>query len=330
MRHGNKINHLGRKTAHRKALLMNLSNALIAHKRITTTVAKAKELRKHIEPLLNKCKTDTTHNRRILFSYLSDKESIKELFGVIADKIATRPGGYTRIIKLGFRKGDAADIAMIELVDFNEVYKNKSNVDSGKKKSRRGRGGKTSSSEGAVVADQEALIDDAVIVENIDSSLEELAIEEVSVSNEAASSEELAVEEIEETIVSNDANAEEDVVEEVVTEVAVEETTQAVDEHSSGETAAVDGNNETQDDLKIIEGIGPKIEELLHEKGITTFAQVAETPAENIKTILTEAGSSFATHDPGTWAEQAALLRDGKMDQFNTLAEELKGGKRVD
>lgn len=92
MRHGNKINHLGRKTAHRKALLMNLSNALILHKRITTTVAKAKELRKHIEPLINKTKLDTTHNRRILFSYLQDKESIKELFGVIADKVANRPG----------------------------------------------------------------------------------------------------------------------------------------------------------------------------------------------------------------------------------------------
>lgn len=138
MRHGNKINHLGRKTAHRKALLMNMSNSLILHKRITTTVAKAKELRKHIEPLLNKTKLDTTHNRRILFSYLQDKESIKELFGVIADKIANRPGGYTRIIKLGFRKGDAADIAMIELVDFNEIYNTAPAESSEKKKSRRG------------------------------------------------------------------------------------------------------------------------------------------------------------------------------------------------
>jgi large subunit ribosomal protein L17 len=235
MRHGNKINHLGRKTAHRKALLMNLSNALIAHKRITTTVAKAKELRKHIEPLLNKCKTDTTHNRRILFSYLSDKESIKELFGVIADKIATRPGGYTRIIKLGFRKGDAADIAMIELVDFNEVYKNKSNEDSGKKKSRRGRGGKSSASEVAVVEDQEALVEDAVIVENVDTISEEEVVEEVSVSNEIAST----IEEVEE--VENLVSDEVVIIDQVSVEEAIEESTPSSEE-SSDETADIDEN----------------------------------------------------------------------------------------
>lgn len=132
MRHGNKINHLGRKKAHRDALLKNLSNALIRYKRINTTLAKAKELRKHIEPLLTKCKTDSTHNRRILFSYLQDKESIKELFGTISDKISTRPGGYTRIIKLGFRSSDAAEMAMIELVDFNEIYKTESSSAAGK------------------------------------------------------------------------------------------------------------------------------------------------------------------------------------------------------
>jgi large subunit ribosomal protein L17 len=232
MRHGNKINHLGRKTAHRKALLMNLSNALIAHKRITTTVAKAKELRKHIEPLLNKCKTDTTHNRRILFSYLSDKESIKELFGVIADKISTRPGGYTRIIKLGFRKGDAADIAMIELVDFNEVYKNKSNEDSGKKKSRRGRGGKSSASEVTVVEDQEALVEDAVILENVDTISEEEVVEEVSVSNEITSE----VEEVE-NLVSDEV-----VIDQVSVEEAIEESTPSSEEQSSDETADIDEN----------------------------------------------------------------------------------------
>lgn len=158
MRHGNKVNHLGRKTAHRKALLMNLSNALILNKRITTTVAKAKELRKHIEPLINKTKNDTTHNRRILFSYLQDKESIKELFGVIADKVANRPGGYTRIIKLGFRKGDAADIAMIELVDFNEVYVKESKAAT--TKTRRGRSKKTETA--AAVAANEELVEEVV------------------------------------------------------------------------------------------------------------------------------------------------------------------------
>ena len=173
MRHGNKINHLGRKTAHRKALLMNLSNALILHKRITTTVAKAKELRKHIEPLINKTKLDTTHNRRILFSYLQDKESIKELFGVIADKVANRPGGYTRIIKLGFRKGDAADIAMIELVDFNDVYVKETKETT--TKTRRGRAKKS-----AVAAEEIATNNDLVEdVAEIETAPEEVA-EEVS------------------------------------------------------------------------------------------------------------------------------------------------------
>lgn len=173
MRHGNKINHLGRKTAHRKALLMNLSNALILHKRITTTVAKAKELRKHIEPLINKTKLDTTHNRRILFSYLQDKESIKELFGVIADKVANRPGGYTRIIKLGFRKGDAADIAMIELVDFNDVYVKETKETT--TKTRRGRAKKS-----AVAAEEIAANNDLVEdVAEIETAPEEVA-EEVS------------------------------------------------------------------------------------------------------------------------------------------------------
>lgn len=166
MRHGNKINHLGRKTAHRKALLMNLSNSLIQHKRITTTLAKAKVLRQHIEPLLNKAKTDSTHNRRILFSYLQDKESINELFGVIAEKIASRPGGYTRIIKLGFRKGDAADIAMIELVDFNEVYVKETKAAAGK--TRRGRAKKsTTSTESNVTApiNNDELVEEVVATE---------------------------------------------------------------------------------------------------------------------------------------------------------------------
>ena len=152
---------------------MNLSNALILHKRITTTVAKAKELRKHIEPLINKTKLDTTHNRRILFSYLQDKESIKELFGVIADKVANRPGGYTRIIKLGFRKGDAADIAMIELVDFNDVYVKETKETT--TKTRRGRSKKS-----AVAAEEIATNNDLVEdVAEIETAPEEVA-EEVS------------------------------------------------------------------------------------------------------------------------------------------------------
>jgi len=122
MRHGKKINHLGRTTAHRHAMLSNMSTSLIIYKRITTTVAKAKALRKYIEPLLTKSKDDTTHSRRMVFAALQDKESIKELFGTIAGKIATRPGGYTRIMKLSdTRLGDNAEMCIIELVDFNET-----------------------------------------------------------------------------------------------------------------------------------------------------------------------------------------------------------------
>jgi large subunit ribosomal protein L17 len=122
MRHGKKFNHLKRKSAHRKALLRNLSIALITHKRITTTLAKAKALRKYIEPLVTKSKANTTHSRRVVFSYLQNKEAIKELFGPIADKVSDRPGGYVRVIKLGFRRSDGAEMAMIEFVDYNEVY----------------------------------------------------------------------------------------------------------------------------------------------------------------------------------------------------------------
>ncbi len=143
MRHGKKFNHLGRKAGHRKALLANLSIALITHKRIRTTLAKAKALRKHIEPLITKAKDNTTHSRRVVFSYLQNKDAVKELFGVIADKVADRPGGYVRVIKTGFRQGDGAEMAMIELVDFNDVYSAKSDTPSGggRKRRRRRRGG---------------------------------------------------------------------------------------------------------------------------------------------------------------------------------------------
>lgn len=121
MRHGKKFNHLGRKKGHRKALLKNLSIALITHKRINTTLAKAKALRTHVEPLITKAKTNTQHSRRVVFSYLQNNDAMKELFGPVAEKVGDRPGGYTRIIKTGSRKGDAAEMAMIELVDFNTV-----------------------------------------------------------------------------------------------------------------------------------------------------------------------------------------------------------------
>ena len=121
MRHNKAINHLGRKSGHRKALLANMATSLILNKRIQTTVAKAKALKMYVEPLITKCKEDTTHSRRVVFSYLKNKEAVTELFRTVAPKIADRPGGYTRVLKTGFRQGDGADMALIELVDFNEA-----------------------------------------------------------------------------------------------------------------------------------------------------------------------------------------------------------------
>ena len=121
MRHNKAINHLGRKSGHRKALLANMATSLILHKRIETTVAKAKALKMYVEPLITKSKDDSTHSRRVVFSYLKNKEAVTELFRTVAPKIADRPGGYTRVLKTGFRQGDGADMALIELVDFNEA-----------------------------------------------------------------------------------------------------------------------------------------------------------------------------------------------------------------
>lgn len=138
MRHGKKINHLGRQTAHRSAMLSNMANSLIEHKRISTTVAKAKALKRFVEPLITKSKDDTTHNRRVVFSYLKNKEAITELFRDVAVKVADRPGGYTRIIRTGNRLGDNAEMCIIELVDYNELYNN----DKPEKKKRTRRAGK--------------------------------------------------------------------------------------------------------------------------------------------------------------------------------------------
>ncbi|MBT8265286.1 MAG: 50S ribosomal protein L17 [Bacteroidia bacterium] len=141
MRHGKKVNHLGRKTAHRRSMLANMACSLIEHKRINTTLAKAKALKQFVEPMITKSKSDTTHNRRIVFSRLRQKEAVTELFRDVAAKVGDRPGGYTRIIRLGNRLGDNAEMAMIELVDYNEIY----NAGQKKKKSTRRsrRGGAT-------------------------------------------------------------------------------------------------------------------------------------------------------------------------------------------
>jgi large subunit ribosomal protein L17 len=164
MRHGKKINHLGRTDSHRKAMLANMASSLILHKRITTTLAKAKALRVYVEPILTKAKNDTTHSRRTVFSYLQDKETVTILFREIAEKIANRPGGYTRIIKMENRLGDNAEMALIELVDYNTVYGK--DVAKAEKKSTRRRGG-AGKAKGAAPAASAAVTpaDDAVVIE---------------------------------------------------------------------------------------------------------------------------------------------------------------------
>jgi large subunit ribosomal protein L17 len=149
MRHGKKINHLGRKTAHRKSMLANMACSLIEHKRINTTVAKAKALKQFVEPLITKSKEDTTHNRRLVFAKLRQKDFVAELFRDVAPKIGDRPGGYTRIIKLGNRLGDNADMAMIELVDYNEIY----NLTKPEKKKSTRRGKKKATEETTATAE---------------------------------------------------------------------------------------------------------------------------------------------------------------------------------
>ncbi len=152
MRHNKKFNHLGRKAAHRKAMLANMASSLIAHKRISTTVAKAKALRMYVEPLITKAKDDTTHSRRVVFSYLQDKEAVSELFREVAVKVADRPGGYTRILKTGNRLGDNADMCIIELVDFNEAMLAATEEAAAPKKRRSRRGGAKKATEVAAQA----------------------------------------------------------------------------------------------------------------------------------------------------------------------------------
>jgi len=175
MRHGNKINHLGRTHSHREAMLKNMAISLIQYKRIETTLAKAKELRKYVEPLITKSKNDSTHSRRTVFSYLQDKEAIKTLFGEIAEKVATRNGGYTRIIKLGTRFGDNAEVALIELVDYNEALL--TSVEEKSSKTRRSRrGGKKAEGTAEATDSVETVADEssAEVVEET-SAVEEVA-----------------------------------------------------------------------------------------------------------------------------------------------------------
>lgn len=181
MRHGKKVNHLGRKTGHRKALLKNLAIALIEHKRINTTLAKAKALRVYLEPLVTKAKTNSTHSRRVVFSYLQNKDAINELFGPVAAKVGDRPGGYLRILKTGFRMGDGAETAIIEFVDFNEIYGKEE-----KKRKRTRRRGKKSSN--APVENVETAVEEAndiaEVVEEVIEEAEDQSTNEAEESND--------------------------------------------------------------------------------------------------------------------------------------------------
>ncbi|MEM9324179.1 MAG: 50S ribosomal protein L17 [Bacteroidota bacterium] len=210
MRHGKKFNHLGRTASHRSAMLSNMASSLIKHKRINTTVAKAKALRKYVEPLITRSKDNTTHSRRVVFSYLQDKESVTELFSTVADKVAERPGGYTRILKTGARLGDNAEMCVMELVDFNELLLQEDKP--AKAKTRRSRRGKSKKAE---VAAEEAAV-------------EEVAVEEVE---EVAESVEEEVQEVAEEAVEEV----EAVAEEVVEAEATEEATDDAQDDSASE-----------------------------------------------------------------------------------------------
>lgn len=256
MRHGDKINNLGRTASHRNALLINLACQLFEHKKIVTTLAKAKALRPFVEPLITKSKQNTTHQRRLVFSRLQDKVAVKELFDVISPKIASRPGGYTRVIKLGKRIGDNAELAMIELVDYNEIYgKGIGEAETAVKKTRRAGRSKKATAE--------------------------------------------------------------DVAETKAAETPVAEATPASKSKSKKE----------EDDLTKIEGIGPKVAEVLVEAGISTFAKLAESKAEDIKELLEKSGGHFNAQDPTNWPEQSQMAADGKWDELKVLQDKLIAGR---
>jgi len=177
MRHGKKVNHLSRTDSHRRAMLANMASSLILHKRITTTLAKAKALRVYVEPIITKSKDDTTHSRRTVFSYLQNKEVVSILFRDVAAKVASRPGGYTRILKMGNRLGDNASMALIELVDYNEIYTS-GDVAAAEKKTTRRRGSKAKKAEGAAEAPKAAKAEAAPVEE-------EVAVDEAPATTEA-------------------------------------------------------------------------------------------------------------------------------------------------
>lgn len=258
MRHRIKGRKLGRTASHRTATLRSLATALIKHKKITTTLAKAKQTRLFVEPLITKAKNNSVHSRRLVSKDIKDSEVVKALFGEVIEKIGDRPGGYTRVIKLGNRVGDAAEMAIIELVDFSET---------GTKKQRKTKKKTEAKKEDAAEA----------VVEEVEKDVEVL-----------------------------------------------EDTVENVEEKIEDETNAPKIDS---DDLTKIEGVGPKISEILQENGITSFSVLGDTKVEKLNEILSEAGSRYKSHDPKTWPEQAKLAADGKWDELKKLQDELDGGR---
>lgn len=236
MRHGKKFNHLSRKTAHRKAMLANMACSLIEHKRVNTTVAKAKALQKYVEPLITKSKTDSTHSRRVVFSYLKSKDAVTELFRDVSAKVADRPGGYTRILKTGFRMGDNAEMCFIELVDYNENMLKETKA----KKSRRRRGGakKTETTAAAPVAEEtvEEVADEATLEAETKAEVVEEApvAEEAKAEETEAKAEEAAPEAPAEEPAAEEKKEEAPAKEETPKAEAKEDTPEAKDEEKKG------------------------------------------------------------------------------------------------
>jgi large subunit ribosomal protein L17 len=263
MRHGNKVNHLGRKTGHLKAMLSNMACSLLEHKRITTTLAKAKSLRVFVEPILTKSKNDTTHSRRLVFSHLQNKEVVTELFRDIALKIATRNGGYTRIIRTGFRLGDNAEMCIIELVDYNDIYTNEK-AKKTTRRSRRGGGATTPSVSGET--DVEDVVSDELVAEDTvvqDAIVEDVVSEEVVV-EDTVTEEVVAEEVVAEEVVAEEVVVEETVVEEVVAEEAV------VEDNVTEEAVTEEADVEETINEEVV------VEEVVSEEPV-----IEETPAED-------------------------------------------------
>lgn len=193
MRHGKKFNHLSRTAPHRKAMLSNMASSLILHKRITTTVAKAKALKKFVEPLITRAKDDSTHSRRMAFSYLQNKESVTTLFGEVADKVSARPGGYTRILKTGYRLGDNADMCIMELVDFNELMLKEAAP--AKAKTRRSRRGSSTTDTKVETTEDAVVVEEAAVEEQVEAAAEEVVEESVETTDVAESEEDTTSEE---------------------------------------------------------------------------------------------------------------------------------------